>query len=280
MERKVVQKVKGYLTQDGAGVNLVRVLGHETIEQYDPILMLDSFDSRNPDDYTAGFPIHPHRGIETISYVSSGKMMHRDSLGHSDTIEDGEVQWMTAGSGILHEEMLPASERVLGVQLWLNLPAKDKMATPQYHSLKRKDIEEIPFDGGTIRLLAGKYKDKSGFLGQYLPLDYYDIHLNDNSEISIDTDEKRSVLLFTLVGEIIIGDTLIEEKTAAKLSDGDKVIIQSGSEGAQGLLISSVPLGEPIAWGGSIVMNTQDELQQAFDELRNGTFIRSNPINQ
>ena len=280
MERKVVQKVKGYLTQDGAGVNLVRVLGHETIEQYDPILMLDSFDSRNPDDYTAGFPIHPHRGIETISYVSSGKMMHRDSLGHSDTIEDGEVQWMTAGSGILHEEMLPASERVLGVQLWLNLPAKDKMATPQYHSLKRKDIEEIPFDGGTIRLLAGKYKDKSGFLGQYLPLDYYDIHLNDNSESSIDTDEKRSVLLFTLVGEIIIGDTLIEEKTAAKLSDGDKVIIQSGSEGAQVLLISSVPLGEPIAWGGSIVMNTQDELQQAFDELRNGTFIRSNPINQ
>ncbi len=280
MERKVVQKVKGYLTQDGAGVNLVRVLGHETIEQYDPILMLDSFDSRNPDDYTAGFPIHPHRGIETISYVSSGKMMHRDSLGHSDTIEDGEVQWMTAGSGILHEEMLPASERVLGVQLWLNLPAKDKMATPQYHSLKRKDIEEIPFDGGTIRLLAGKYKDKSGFLGQYLPLDYYDIHLNDNSEISIDTDEKRSVLLFTLVGEIIIGDTLIEEKTAAKLSDGDKIIIQSGSEGAQVLLISSVPLGEPIAWGGPIVMNTQDELQQAFDELRNGTFIRSNPINQ
>ncbi|MBQ7233463.1 MAG: pirin family protein [Bacillales bacterium] len=280
MERKVVQKVKGYLTQDGAGVNLVRVLGHETIEQYDPILMLDSFDSRNPDDYTAGFPIHPHRGIETISYVSSGKMMHRDSLGHSDTIEDGEVQWMTAGSGILHEEMLPASERVLGVQLWLNLPAKDKMATPQYHSLKRKDIEEIPFDGGTIRLLAGKYKDKSGFLGQYLPLDYYDIHLNDNSEISIDTDEKRSVLLFTLVGEIIIGDTLIEEKTAAKLSDGDKVIIRSGSEGAQVLLISSVPLGEPIAWGGPIVMNTQDELQQAFDELRNGTFIRSNPINQ
>ena len=271
MERKVVQKVKGYLTQDGAGVNLVRVLGHETIEQYDPILMLDSFDSRNPDDYTAGFPIHPHRGIETISYVSSGKMMHRDSLGHSDTIEDGEVQWMTAGSGILHEEMLPASERVLGVQLWLNLPAKDKMATPQYHSLKRKDIEEIPFDGGTIRLLAGKYKDKSGFLGQYLPLDYYDIHLNDNSEISIDTDEKRSVLLFTLVGEIIIGDTLIEEKTAAKLSDGDKVIIRSGSEGAQVLLISSVPLGEPIAWGGPIVMNTQDELQQAFDELRNGT---------
>ena len=280
MERKVVQKVKGYLTQDGAGVNLVRVLGHETIEQYDPILMLDSFDSRNPDDYTAGFPIHPHRGIETISYVSSGKMMHRDSLGPPDTIDDGEVQRLTAGSGILHEEMLPASERVLGVQLWLNLPAKDKMATPQYHSLKRKDIEEIPFDGGTIRLLAGKYKDKSGFLGQYLPLDYYDIHLNDNSEISIDTDEKRSVLLFTLVGEIIIGDTLIEEKTAAKLSDGDKVIIQSGSEGAQVLLISSVPLGEPIAWGGSIVMNTQDELQQAFDELRNGTFIRSNPINQ
>ncbi len=274
MERKVIQKVKGYLTKDGAGVNLVRVLGPGTIEQYDPILMLDSFDSKNPDEYTAGFPMHPHRGIETISYVSSGKMMHRDSIGHSDTIEDGEVQWMTAGSGILHEELLPASERLLGVQLWLNLPAKDKMVPPQYHSIKKKDIEEIPFDGGFLRLLAGTYKDKSGFLGQYLPMDYYDIHLNSNSEIEIDVEENRSILLFTLVGEVKVGDTLIEEKTAAKLSNGDKVVIRSGEESAQVLFISSVPLKEPVAWGGPIVMNTQEELHQAFDELRNGTFIR------
>ena len=132
MERKVEQQVRGFRTQDGAGVNLVRVLGKGTVSEYDPILMLDSFDSTNPDDYTAGFPMHPHRGIETISYVYHGYMTHKDSLGNEDTIGDGEVQWMTAGSGILHEEKLPASERLLGVQLWLNLPAKDKMVPPAY----------------------------------------------------------------------------------------------------------------------------------------------------
>lgn len=126
MERKINQQVTGYKAEDGAGVKLVRVLDNETVYDYDPILLLNSFDSKNPNDYIAGFPMHPHRGIETISYVYHGKMTHRDSLGNEDTISDGEVQWMTAGSGILHEEKLPASEKMLGVQLWLNLPAKDK----------------------------------------------------------------------------------------------------------------------------------------------------------
>jgi len=141
--------------QDGAGVNLVRVLGNRTVQEYDPILMLDSFDSINPDDYTAGFPMHSHRGIEIISYVYRGFMTHKDSLGNEDTIGDGEVQWMTAGSGIMHEEKLPAAERLLGVQLWLNLPAKDKMVPPAYHSIKNPEIEEIEFDWGKLRLLLG-----------------------------------------------------------------------------------------------------------------------------
>lgn len=136
MDRKIRLKIKGYRAKDGAGVSLLRVLGHEMVYEYDPILLLDSFDSTNPDDYTAGFPMHPHRGIETISYVYRGKMIHKDSLGNEDTIGDGEVQWMTAGSGILHEEKLPASDRLLGVQLWLNLPAKDKMVPPAYKSIK------------------------------------------------------------------------------------------------------------------------------------------------
>ena len=178
MERKVKTKVKGFRTTDGAGVNLVRVLGNQTTKEFDPILMLDSFDSVNPDDYTAGFPMHPHRGIETISYVSRGKMVHRDSLGNEDGISDGEVQWMNSGSGIMHEEMVPAAERLLGVQLWLNLPAKDKMSKPSYNSIKNDEIKEIEIRGGKLRLLAGTYKEYQGYKGDYLPMDYYDIHLN------------------------------------------------------------------------------------------------------
>lgn len=162
MERKIKQQVTGFRTQDGAGVSLVRVLGNGTVQEYDPILMLDSFDSTNPDDYTAGFSMHPHRGIETISYVYRGFMTHKDSLGNEDTIGDGEVQWMTAGSGIMHEEKLPAAERMLGVQLWLNLPSKDKMAPPAYHSIKNSEIEEIEIENGKLRLLAGEYEGRKG----------------------------------------------------------------------------------------------------------------------
>ena len=159
MKRKIIDKVTGYRTTDGAGVSLVRVLGNRTVETFDPILMLDSFDSTDPSAYEAGFPMHPHRGIETISLISTGNMMHRDSLGNSDTITDGEVQWMTAGSGILHEEMLPPSKRLLGVQLWLNMPGKDKMKSPEYHSIKKEEIKEIPIDGGILRLISGQYKE-------------------------------------------------------------------------------------------------------------------------
>lgn len=274
MERKVKRQIRGFRTQDGAGVKLVRVLGHETTEEYDPILMLDSFDSINPDDYTAGFPMHPHRGIETISYVYRGQMVHRDSLRNEDSISDGEVQWMTAGSGILHEEKLPASERMLGVQLWLNLPSKDKTTSPIYHSIKNKEIEEIDLENGRLRLLAGQYKDKKGYMSKYLPLDYYDIHLDPNASILIDTEPDRSVMIFTLSGEVFIGGKLVKEKTAAKLTSGNRVEIKCAEENAQVLFISSKPLGEAIAWGGPIVMNTKAELQKAFVDLEQGTFLQ------
>lgn len=274
MERKIKRQVRGFRTQDGAGVNLVRVLGLETMEEYDPILMLDSFDSTNPDDYTAGFPMHPHRGIETISYVYRGQMVHKDSLGNEDSISDGEVQWMTAGSGILHEEKLPASERMLGVQLWLNLPSKDKMTAPSYHSIKNDEIEEINLENGKLRLLAGQYKDSKGYEGKYLPLDYYDIHLDPNASISIDTEPNRSVMIFTLSGEVSVVGELVREKTAAKLTSGDTVEIKSAEKNAQVLFISSTSLKEPIAWGGPIVMNTKAELQKAFTDLNQGTFLQ------
>ena len=266
--------VQGFQTQDGAGVKLVRVLGNTTVKTYDPILMLDSFDSHNPEDYRAGFPMHPHRGIETISYIYKGKMSHKDSLGNEDTIENGEVQWMSAGSGIMHEESLPDSERMLGVQLWLNLPRKDKFSAPKYKALKKEDIEEIPFEGGYLRLLAGNYQDHRGHQSDYLPLDFYDIHLEGGREITIDTEEDRSIMLFTLLGQAQVEGQDIPEKTAVKLSSGQKVTIKGLDKENYILFISSKSLEEPIFWGGPIVMNSEEELEEAFMELRQGTFIK------
>ena len=274
MKRKVKTKVKGFRTTDGAGVKLVRVLGNLTTKEFDPILMLDSFDSINPDDYTAGFPMHPHRGIETISYVSRGKMVHRDSLGNEAGISDGEVQWMNSGSGIMHEEMVPAAERLLGVQLWLNLPAKDKMSKPSYNSIKNEDIKEIEIEGGKIRLLAGKYGEHEGYKGDYLSMDYYDIHLNADAEVTLTMEEDDSVMVFTLLGDVYIDGEHIEEKTAVKLTEGDSLTIKNGNEKAQVLYMNSRALNEPVAWAGPIVMNTQEELQKAFLELRSNTFIK------
>ena len=236
--------------------------------------MLDSFDSINPDDYTAVFPMHPHRGIETISYVSRGKMVHRDSLGNEAGISDGEVQWMNSGSGIMHEEMVPAAERLLGVQLWLNLPAKDKMSKPSYNSIKNEDIKEIEIEGGKIRLLAGKYGEHEGYKGDYLSMDYYDIHLNADAEVTLTMEEDDSVMVFTLLGDVYIDGEHIEEKTAVKLTEGDSLTIKNGNEKAQVLYMNSRALNEPVAWAGPIVMNTQEELQKAFLELRSNTFIK------
>ena len=275
MERKIKNQVTGFRTKDGAGVSLVRVLGNQTTDEYDPILMLDSFDSINPEDYIAGFPLHPHRGIETISYVYKGQMTHKDSLGNEDTIKNGEVQWMTAGSGIMHEEKLPASERMLGVQLWLNLPAKDKMVPPAYKSIKNSEIQEISIDNGKLRLLAGEYNGVTGYKSKYLPLDYYDIHLNPNSSIVLDTDSNSSIMMFTLLGDAYISGELIKEKTAVKLSQGNSVEIKSTDTKAQVLFVSSIRLDESIAWGGPIVMNTKDELNKAFQDLKDGTFLKT-----
>ncbi len=278
MKRTVKKQVRGFRTKDGAGVSLVRVLGHETTEEFDPILMLDSFDSTNPDDYTAGFPMHPHRGIETISYLYKGKMVHKDSLGNEDAIGDGEVQWMNSGSGIMHEEKVPAADRLLGVQLWLNLPATDKMSKPSYNSIKRDEIEEVQVDGAKIRVLAGSYEGHEGYKGEHLPLDYYDIHLEKNSSITINTENDASVMLFTLVGDIYVGDDLIKEKTAVKLTDGDSVDIKSTDENAQVLYIKSIALNEEIAWAGPIVMNTKEEIQEAYADLRNDNFVKEKII--
>ena len=201
-------------------------------------------------------------------------MTHKDSLGNEDTIGDGEVQWMTAGSGIMHEEKLPAAERLLGVQLWLNLPAKDKLAPPAYKSIKNSDIEKIDFDWGKLRLLAGEFEGRKGYMSKYLPLNYYDLHLNPKASVIMKTEREHSVMVFTLLGDAYIGGELVKEKTAVKLTSGDQVDIKAADENAQVLFVSSIRLDEPVAWGGPIVMNTKEELNKAFDDLKKGTFIK------
>lgn len=274
MMRKVIHQTKGHKEIDGAGVHLVRVLGNQTTDIHDPFLMLDAFDSRNPSDYTAGFPMHPHRGIETVSFISKGEMLHRDHLGTEAVIYDGEAQWLTAGSGAEHEEF-PGGERILGTQMWLNLPAKDKMtAPPAYHSIDKDEIKEFPLDGGVLRLVTGEYNNEKAWQGKYLPLDFYDIHLEPNAKVEIPVQEGWSAFVFTLVGDVEISETLVEEKTAAKLSDGNHIILETKDNSAEVLLYSSKRLDEQVAWAGPIVMNTIEELNQAFDDLQEGTFIK------
>lgn len=274
MIRKVTYQTKGQKAIDGAGVHLVRVLGNTTTDVYDPFLMMDAFDSSNPDDYTAGFPMHPHRGIETITFVSKGQMLHQDHLGTEALVTDGEAQWLTAGSGAEHAEF-PGGERMLGTQLWLNLPAKDKMtAPPAYHSISTDEIKEFQLDGGVLRLMTGEYDGEEGWQGKYLPVDFYDIHLEPNAKVEIPVKEGWSAFLFTLIGDVAVDGTVILEKTAEKLSDGDHIVLETKDKSAEILLYSSKRLDEPVAWAGPIVMNTNDELNQAFEDLANGTFIK------
>jgi redox-sensitive bicupin YhaK (pirin superfamily) len=276
MLRHVENQVQGFRTSDGAGVSLVRVLGHDTVGTFDPFLMLDAFDSTNPDDYMAGFPMHPHRGIETVMFLSKGSIVHEDHLGNKATIHDGEAQWLTAGSGAFHSEMPEAAERMLGVQLWLNLPAHDKMtADPAFREILKDDIQEFALDAGTLRLIAGTYEGHSGVQGKYLPLDYFDIHLDAGGtlELSVPSDNK-SAMVFTLEGDAIVSGTPVAAKTAAKLGDGDTVTIQAGDEPIEILFMCSERLDEPVEWYGPIVMNTHQEILDALDEIDLGTFVK------
>lgn len=277
MKRKILNRTQGFRTKDGAGVSLVRVLSRNTTKEYDPILMLDSFDSVDPDDYIKGFPMHPHRGIETITYLREGTMTHKDSMGNEDTITDNEVQWMTAGSGIMHEEMPQPSKRMLGVQLWLNLLSKDKMVRPHYQSLRGDDLKIVEEDCAKIKVISGEYKGTKGYSPKYLPLDFYEIEIKKNEEFTIDTKDNQQVILFTLIGDIEVEGDVVSEKTAVTTTDGDKLTIKAKDEDVIVLFLQSIPTNEPIAWAGPIVMNTNEDLRQASLDLRNGTFIKEKP---
>ena len=238
--------------------------------------MLDAFDSTDPADYVAGFPMHPHRGIETVTFLSKGTIVHEDHLGTKAAIHDGEAQWLTAGSGAFHSEMPQPAERMLGVQLWLNIPARYKMtADPFYHGILNDEIQEFALDAGKLRLVAGSYRGHSGIQGKYSPLDFYDIHLEPHGKVELDVPgDNKSVMVFTLEGDAVVSGTPVAAKTAAKLGEGDTVTIEAGVAPIEILFMCSQRLGEPIAWYGPIVMNTHQELLDALDEIDLGTFIK------
>ena len=275
MERPVKKVVQGKNAVDGAGVNLVRVLGNSTVEDFDPFLMLDSFDSTNPADYVQGFPMHPHRGIETITYLASGKIIHTDSLGNSGVIEDGGTQWMTAGSGILHEEMPQPVQRMLGLQVWLNLPQTEKLTEPKYFDIPREDVVVVEKEDYTVRIVSGEFEGREGVKPHHIQAWVFDVRLNPGAEIKIPTKPEETVFIFLLEGDAeIVGDHY-QEKSAILFGAGDHIKIRAKDRGeSRFMFFQAAPLGEPVAWGGPIVMNTRAELQLAFDELRAGTFIK------
>jgi redox-sensitive bicupin YhaK (pirin superfamily) len=275
MEKSVKRVVQGAPAVDGAGVKLVRILGLKTVQDFDPFLMLDSFDSRHPKDYILGFPMHPHRGIETITYLLEGEINHRDSLGNQGKIRSGGMQWMTAGSGILHTEMPQAKERMLGLQLWLNLPKKDKMASPKYFDIPKELIKIVEEKDAAIRVISGKYKDTEGVQPHHIQATLLDVALKNNREITIPTIGNQTVFVFLLIGDVNIQHKTYHEKSALLFGEGDFVKISAANEAdARFLFLEAEPLHEAVAWGGPIVMNTDEELYAAFNELRKGTFIK------
>ncbi|MBA4347285.1 MAG: pirin family protein [Clostridiales bacterium] len=276
--REILKTVRGQRAVDGAGVSLVRVLGNRDVYDFDPFLMLDSFDSTDPAAYTAGFPWHPHRGIETITYLINGKIEHMDSLGNKGTIESGESQWMTAGSGILHQEMPMASEHMLGLQLWLNLPKSEKLSDPAYLGITQDMMPVMETEHATVRVLSGSYGGITGITPRHIQAGILDVSLKKNGSITMPTKPDETVFVFLITGDAVIDAHLINEKTAILFGAGDSITIEATPDRVlRFLLFSGKALHEPIAWGGPIVMNTREELDLAFDELRKGTFIKHNP---
>ena len=279
MDKKIKKYFIGRPAQDGAGVKLYRTFGYHEIPEFDPFLMMDFFDSTNPDDYTKGFPWHPHRGIETVTYLVSGKIEHQDSLGNKGTIGNGDCQWMKAGSGILHQEMPKASPKMLGVQIWLNIPAKDKMTPPKYGDITVDMIPVYKDEKEIVHIIAGKYKGFVGPMqgGTEIEPTFFDVELNANEEFVFNIDDSFNAYAFLIEGEAnfdVEKEKIISYPNGVLYETGDTIRINTKDKAARFLLVAGKKINEPIAWGGPIVMNTKEELNLAFKELDEGTFIK------
>lgn len=279
--RKIKRTSTSIPTLEGAGVHLHRAFGNNDVPLFDPFLLLDDFRADKPEQYIKGFPWHPHRGIETITYVLKGDVEHGDSLGNQGDISCGDVQWMTAGSGIIHQEMPKGdSEGVMeGFQLWANLPAADKMMHPRYRDITADRIPLVQLDSGIeIKVICGRVNDVSGPVQDVMiEPEYLDVKIPANTVFRHRTPAGHTVFAYVHSGTgrfDEVGDGLLGNRSLVLFDRGEEVVITSGNEGLCFLLISGKPLGEPVAWGGPIVMNTQQELQHAFDEFQHGTFIK------
>jgi redox-sensitive bicupin YhaK (pirin superfamily) len=297
--RPVKKVIQSKPTLEGAGVHLRRAFGFGDTKEFDPFLLLDDFRNDNPEEYLAGFPWHPHRGIETITYVLAGEVDHGDSLGNKGTLGAGDVQWMTAGSGIMHQEMPrgDAKGRMHGFQLWANLPRSLKMTAPRYQDIKAADIPEVIDDDGTkVRVITGDFWSKVGPVeGVAADPRYLDISVPPGKKKTFKVEVDRHAFAYIFAGsgafasaskpfgvltekQVDGEEVVFREQTGNRslivFDRGDEVTVQAGEEGIRFLLVSGRPIEEPVAWYGPIVMNTQAELQQAVRELQNGTFIR------
>jgi redox-sensitive bicupin YhaK (pirin superfamily) len=276
MKRRVKQVLKSEITMEGAGVRLKRVFGYYEVPLFDPFLLLDHFGSENPEDYVKGFPWHPHRGIETVTYMVNGEVEHGDSTGNSGLIRSGDVQWMSAGSGIIHQEMPRKYEGLMqGFQLWVNLPAKKKMIDPRYRGITEDEIPVLKKEGAEIKVIAGIIDGTEGPVQDLVvDVEYFDVELAASKTFEHSTETDWTTLAYVVNGSGYFNDKLIESQLCALFGKGNSVRIKT-DDGIRFLFVSGKPLKEPVAWGGPIVMNTQEELEKAFQELDQGTFIKN-----
>ena len=280
-ERSVLKVVTGQPTSDGAGVRLTRVIGTPALEQLDPFLLLDEFKSDRPNDYLAGFPDHPHRGFETVTYMLAGAMRHQDHVGNRGELIAGSVQWMTAGRGIIHSEMPRQKDGLMwGFQLWVNLPAKDKMIAPRYQDIAPEKIPEVALaTGARARVIAGDTGGGRGPVeGVVTQPTYLDVRMEPRARVSLALTPGHNAFAYVYEGRVAIGGAAAQEIAAGKLavlSDGSRLSATTGEAPGRFLLLAARPLGEPVARYGPFVMNTREEIAQAVEEYQRGAFLQA-----
>ncbi len=271
--RQLVNIITGQTTSDGAGVKLKRVISPQHKNAFDPFLLLDEFGSDEPADYLGGFPSHPHRGFETVTYMLKGAMLHRDHLGNEGHLRAGDVQWMTAAHGIIHSEM-PEQENGLlhGFQLWINLPANEKMKPPHYQDIAAVTIPQLDLaNGGTIKIIAGEYSSIQGAVQgvSTQPL-YLDVSLSPQQSLTVPIDAQHTAVVYVYQGELVIDNKVLQAGQLGQLINGNVISIVTQTQSAQFLLLAALPLNEPVVQSGPFVMNTVEEIEQAFRDYRNG----------